>query len=76
MADLSDLPSATEYADFANYEEAMSAIAQNMSEPWSWNKWQQMTKRLVPTYPATVPKDNKENARIRRQIMEEVFGPE
>ena len=53
-----ELPDPSDYTSYANYEEAMAAIAETMEEPWPWNMWQRMTALLKEAYPDE-SRDNK-----------------
>ena len=63
-----------QYAALADLEEAMSAVAQDMSEPWEWNRWQSAASALLP-YFADAPRDQSAWSLMRRRQMEERFGP-
>ena len=45
-----------QYTALADLEEAMSAVAQDMSEPWEWNRWQSAASTLLP-YFADAPRN-------------------
>ena len=66
-----------EYADFANVEEAASAIVDHMTEPWPWNQWQKMLSQLMTMYreaQGSVGETQKYSTQLRKRLMTEKFG--
>ena len=51
MANVHGLPlDPADYGEYANFEEAATAMVENMAEPWPWNQWQKAMSALMEIY--------------------------
>ena len=61
------------YEGFVDFDEAMSALAGEMAEPWDWNKWQKAASEMLLVHPDG-KRSQSDWSKLRVAHMEQRFG--